>query len=447
MISRRQFCVGASAALTAVQHSLAQDQGLELDAGGKPGLVRIRGKLVLRAGQKLVLSPNRGYDGKRLRTPRPVRAIVDTNSAASLTIERGARLIVEGSHNEPIEWSTVPVDPELKPLLWLKDDSHSKLHNVSFINIGIRVEGNTHSLQHVSSQYTGDLPAFTFAGVEGKFLGLFAHHSTWGFSFEGRGDRPCSVSILDSCIRSCAKGAKGARYASGGAVRASGSQRHRIRFENVDWDPSWDLLDSADFHSSGGRPRIVALGDSIVQGSPQYVNFWNYIKGNDDLESSWPYLFEQRAKRFFVINKGEGGFITDEMLNRLPGIIKKIHPQYCFLGGGTNNLSGHSTPTQVFDDFRTMWRMLQAADIVPIQLAITPNSRYPAREDLIQQTNAMLRRACAEKSIRFEDVYTLLVDSSGRGLDKAYDVGGLHLNKAGYQKLANFLQVPPVRKS
>lgn len=448
-MSRRRFLATASSCLVTSRVRAFPGNGtIEVDAGGQAGLVIVRGPAHLGSSDRLVLAPDRDYSGRKLRVPRPVRLVFEAETGAALTVDNGASLVIQGKDAQPVEVQTLPADPPAKPVIDLLSGSENSLRHASFINVGIRVAGRQHAMSDVSVQYSCEQPAFTFAGARGRFERLLAHHATWGFSFEPLNGSPCDVTITRSMIRSCGKDGKGARHQSGGSVRAIAAERsHRLRFQDVDWDATWDSLDGADLRTAGGRPRIVALGDSIVQGSPRYLNFWDYIPGNDDSDNSWPYVFQKRAPQFFVINRGEGGFVTSEMLERLPGIIEKIRPQYCFLGGGTNNLSKW-TPQETFADFNKMHGMLQAANIIVVQLAITPNTRYAEREDRIIETNGLLRAACQQRGIRFEDTYTLLLDESGRGLNKAYDAGdGLHLNKTGYQKVAYFLQLPEVRKA
>jgi len=81
--------------------------------------------------------------------------------------------------------------------------------------------------------------------------------------------------------------------------------QHHIKFIRVDWDPVWDDLRGAKLRASSQRPRIVTIGDSIGQGCCRYVNFWNYLPGNDEIEHSWPYQLQLRLPEFFVINKAE----------------------------------------------------------------------------------------------------------------------------------------------
>src|SRR3984885_11672253 len=424
---------------------------VELDASGVPGSIRVRGTTVLRAGETLVISPYLNYNGRNSGTHRPVRAVFDADLKSSLTVQSGATLIVSGESDHPIEFVTDPPDPRVKGLLSISAGAKAELRNVSFINIALRIEGGRAALSHVSVQYGGDQPAFTFAGATGDFDHLFAHHCTWGFSLTSLHNMNCRITLRDSMVRSCAKGSPGSTYESGGALQAvpdPGGVKQRLDLIRVDWDPSWDRLRAAEVHVSGSRPRIVAMGDSIAQGCCKYVNFWNYLPGNDDIEHSWPYNLQQRTSDFFVINKAEGGFVTGQMLAALPAIIERVLPSYCYLGGGTNDLGADVPAGTVVRNFQSMWSMLKAAGITAVQLAITPTTKYPERESSIVLINSRLREASAAAGVRFEDVYTLLASKSGPGLDKAYDPGdGLHLNKAGYRKIATFLWVPHLQSS
>jgi lysophospholipase L1-like esterase len=425
--------------------------GVQFDARNQPGIVLVTGPAILRAGQVLTLSTTKGYDGRPLAHPRRPQVILDASRNASLSVETGARLIIEGDPEKPITLQTEPADPAVKLVVILARGSKAEMKHVSFINIALRIEGSGHSLSHVAVQFAGDQPAFTFAGARGNFDHLFAHHSTWGFSFEPLQGQACDLVIRESTIRSCAKGtdrksADPSTYIAGGALRSipEAGRKHHVKFLRVDWDPLWDDLEGIEFRASGQRPRIVAMGDSISQGCCRYVNFWNYLDGNDDIEHSWPYQLQLRIPEFFVVNKGEGGYLATQMMARLPGIIEKIQPKYCYLGGGTNDIfRTNFTPEEIVSHYREMWRELKRAQIVPIQLAITPQTVHPDLEARIKQTNTLLKAACEQEKVRFEDVYSLLAGPSGSGLDAAYDPGdGLHPNKEGYVRMAQSLFVP-----
>jgi lysophospholipase L1-like esterase len=426
-------------------------EGIEFDAHNQPGSVVVTAAAVLHPGQRLVLSPTKNYDGTPLIRPRTLRIVFETNRNASLRVETGARLVIEGEPGLPISCVAEPEDPAVKPVVVFAQGGRTELRHVSFFNIALRLEGSGHVMSDVSVQYAGDQPAFTFAGTRGNFDHLFAHHSTWGFSFEPLAGLSSDLTIRDSTIRSCAKGTgmrdpNPSTYVAGGSLRSIPAKkgRHRIRFIRVDWDPVWDELKRTEIRASGQRPRIVTIGDSIGQGCCRYVNFWNYLPGNDDIEHSWPYQLQLRVPDFFVINKAEGGNLTTEMMARLPAIIQKIRPKYCYIGGGTNDVFRTSwPPEQTVENYRSMWLQLKRAGIVPIQLAITPQTVHPELEARIKKTNALLRVASERDGVRFEDVYTLLESPSGSGLDPAYDPGdGLHPNKKGYKKLADSLFVP-----
>jgi len=426
-------------------------EGVEFDAHDQPGTVLVSGAAVLRAGQLLVLSATKDYSGKPLAHPRTPRVVFKTDHNASFSVEAGARLVVEGEPGQPVTWLTEPEDPAVKPVVVLARGSRTKFQHVSFINVALRVEGGGHSLSDVSVQFAGDQPAFTFAGVRGTFDHLFAHHSTWGFSFEPLEGQISDLTIRDSTIRSCAKGTgmrdpNPSTYLAGGSLRSISADkgRHRVKFVRVEWDPVWDDLKGAELRASGRRPQIVTIGDSIGQGCCKYVNFWNYLPGNDDIEHSWPYQLQLRIPDFFVINKAEGGNLTTEMMARLPAIIEKIRPRYCYIGGGTNDVfRTNFPPEQTVGNYRSMWLELKHAGIVPIQLAITPQTVHPELEARIKKTNALLKVASEREGVLFEDVYSLLAGPSGSGLDSAYDPGdGLHPNKKGYKRMADSLFVP-----
>lgn len=180
--------------------------GVEFDARSQPGTLLVSGASVLHAGQVLVLSATKDYSGKPLANPRMPRVVFKADQNASFSVQPGARLVIEGELGQPVTWLTEPEDPAVKPVVILARGAKTEMKHVSLINVALRVEGGGHSLSDVSVQFAGDQPAFTFAGARGVFDHLFAHHSTWGFSFEPLDGLTCDLTIRDSTIRSCAKG-------------------------------------------------------------------------------------------------------------------------------------------------------------------------------------------------------------------------------------------------
>jgi hypothetical protein len=72
-------------------------EGIQLDARNQPGTVLVRGHAVLHAGQTLILSTKRGYEGESLAQPRRPQVTFLSDGKTSLTIEAGARLVVDRS--------------------------------------------------------------------------------------------------------------------------------------------------------------------------------------------------------------------------------------------------------------------------------------------------------------------------------------------------------------
>src|ERR1035437_10075316 len=89
--------VGHSATYSASAETI---KGVEFDASNQLGRVVVTGPVVLHARQVLVLSATKDYDGKPLAHPRIPKVFFDMSRDASLWVESGARLEIEGDEGQ-----------------------------------------------------------------------------------------------------------------------------------------------------------------------------------------------------------------------------------------------------------------------------------------------------------------------------------------------------------
>ena len=149
-----------------------------------------------------------------------------------------------------------------------------------------------------------------------------------------------------------------------------------------------------------------------------------------------------------VINRGVGGFITDELLAHLDVCILDLAPSVLFINIGTNDLSMADRPISVLmDHYRQLLHRVKAAlpDIRIYLMAYYPVNPEAAEGEMkaalqvrtnekIERANREVRRLAEETGAVYIDVNAPLKDSQGR-LKAEYTLEGMHINEAGYRAI------------
>lgn len=173
------------------------------------------------------------------------------------------------------------------------------------------------------------------------------------------------------------------------------------------------------------QPRIVFLGDSIIDG--------------------WP-LNEYFPERDFV-NRGISGQITGEMLGRMKADVIDLKPAAVVILAGTNDIA-RGVPLQTIENNFTMMATLADAYRIKVIIAsVLPihdyhkdkNPQYERSPQRPPQTilslNAWLRAFCQQRGYAYVDYFSQTVDAKGF-LNAELADDGLHPNSTGYRVMA-----------
>jgi lysophospholipase L1-like esterase len=169
--------------------------------------------------------------------------------------------------------------------------------------------------------------------------------------------------------------------------------------------------------------RVVFMGDSITDG----WKLAQYFPGK-------PYL-----------NRGIGGQVTAQMLNRMFEDVINLKPEAVTIFAGTNDIArnnGPNTIEMVEENFQAMTELAQLHGIKVILCALTPVSDYGPRKMTegrppadILKLNAWIRTYAAKVHAVYADYYAALVDDKGM-LKDGFSRDGLHPNDKGYELMA-----------
>ena len=203
------------------------------------------------------------------------------------------------------------------------------------------------------------------------------------------------------------------------APLASAADAPASRFEASKTASPWDAAFTAFAADDVAHPRPP--GGVLFVGSSS-IRLWN------DLES-------QFANLPVVIKRGFGGSQLADCVKHLNRLVVHYRPRTVLVYAGDNDLAAGATPGEVFRRFvafvEGVHRDLPDSDIAYI--SIKPSPSRLALLPRIRETNALIRAyADAEGKVDFIDVYTPMLDTTGKPRAELFSADALHLNADGY---------------
>ena len=137
-----------------------------------------------------------------------------------------------------------------------------------------------------------------------------------------------------------------------------------------------------------------------------------------------------------IINRGFGGSGLNDAIEYENDIITPYHPKQVVIYSGENDIAANATANDVMQRFTTLFNMIRRdlpdADVVYI--SIKPS---PSREKFMPvmvNANAMIKKFLAsQKNTTFVDVYSKMLDASGKLRPELYREDMLHMKPVGYE--------------
>lgn len=173
--------------------------------------------------------------------------------------------------------------------------------------------------------------------------------------------------------------------------------------------------------------RVVFIGDSITEG-------WS-------LSKSFP--------EDSYINRGIGGQISAQILDRMEQDVFALHPQVVWLLAGTNDIGASIPNSWIVANIAAMARLCHQRGVVLIVASVLPVGDSPTDPQATQthqrppgtilKLNQKLEEVCRTEGATFLDLHRVLSGADGL-LPKTLSKDGLHLNEAGYARIAPLVQ-------
>lgn len=204
-------------------------------------------------------------------------------------------------------------------------------------------------------------------------------------------------------------------------------------------------------HTFGRPPKIVCIGDSVMESSYECASLLEEIN-TFVAGASW---IAKMATLNFLITyqaKGLGGeSMYPNIQARFNRDVILIKPKIAIINGGVNDYSGHGNKTNFLTAFEDVLDQCTAANIIPVVWSMTPdervsNANYPTRD--IWNTDLQALVATYSRA-RWIDLVTLLgIFRAGGAAGNLWDWNpiyrreaygsGLHPNAAGDTAIANY---------
>ncbi len=153
--------------------------------------------------------------------------------------------------------------------------------------------------------------------------------------------------------------------------------------------------------------------------------------------SSSIHFWESLAKDFDgtkVINRGFGGSRIADSTRYFDRIVAPYAPREIVMYGGDNDVAEGDPPEQVLADFQAFVAKVDAAlPGTPIVfVSIKPSPARAALINKMRQANSLVRGFARRRGIEYVDVFTPMLDKSGKPRGELFGEDGLHMNPAGY---------------
>jgi len=170
------------------------------------------------------------------------------------------------------------------------------------------------------------------------------------------------------------------------------------------------------------RPTIVFTGSSSIR-------FWKNL----------PELFPEQQ----IVNTGFGGSQTSDLIAYADDLVLRYHPSQVFIYEGDNDLGDGKKPGKILKDFHNLIEKIRAGDPDSdiVLIAAKPSLARWNLKRHYRKLNRKLNRLCKkDETLRFVNVWDVMLDTKGRLRSDLFIKDGLHMNEKGYALWYNLIK-------
>lgn len=137
-----------------------------------------------------------------------------------------------------------------------------------------------------------------------------------------------------------------------------------------------------------------------------------------------------------ILNRGFGGSQIIDLIENFDQVILKYHPQKIVIYSGDNDIQEGKSAEIVFGDFCVLYGMIKAKlpNAEVYYIAIKPSLNRWNKVIEMQKANTMIHEYLNTKSnAAFVDIFSPMIDITGKPSKKWFIEDGLHMTDEGYQ--------------
>lgn len=136
-----------------------------------------------------------------------------------------------------------------------------------------------------------------------------------------------------------------------------------------------------------------------------------------------------------VLNRGFGGSHFSDLIYHIESLVLVHEPGAIFVYEGDNDIAWGKSPERVYEDYLKFVQLVREKWIdTPIYfIAIKPSiDRIGVIDEMAKANALILDHIKTDETLRYVDVFSVMVDESGQPKEEIFGNDGLHMNAAGY---------------
>jgi len=185
---------------------------------------------------------------------------------------------------------------------------------------------------------------------------------------------------------------------------------------------------------------VVALGDSITAGHPEYLSPAEHPPdGTGNEKSQYSYWLARQQPQLRIINRGISGERSDQILKRFSTDVLAHQPDMLIVIAGVNDIFQGRPADHVKFYLEKIYQEALMANIKILAGSILPyNGSTPQAQESLAEMNTWIRDYAGKNGMIFCDTASSLEDPNMPGVLLHTD-DGIHPNVEGYHILGEFI--------
>jgi len=185
---------------------------------------------------------------------------------------------------------------------------------------------------------------------------------------------------------------------------------------------------------NGSPLTILALGDSITAGAPQFKSPAEAPpRGRGNPKSQYVYWLNLKHPEWKIYNRGISGQATLAILNRTEAELRDTRPDLVILMAGVNDIYRNAAMPQTIKNLTAMIKIIRAQGIPVMLLSVLPyRGITPVQQKNLGDLNRWIEDYALRNGLGFCDTFAAM-HAPGDAAQLVSTPDGLHPDAAGYR--------------